>query len=1286
MTIFTFVKAQNTATTIWTETFGLQDTVLKIPTAIDPDGNVLVAGSFIDSVTGPNIVLKKFNRAGSPIWTVDYEGTGYHRDQATAIAIDNNYNIFVGGFTYTNSTNNYDYLVLKYDSAGTLLWTYTYNGTGSAADLVSALVINSGDVYLTGASVGSSTLFDYTTIKLNSSGTLVWNNRYNYLGNDLPFDIDISGTKVFVNGGSQNSIADWDYAQLIYTMSGTPFDTLRTTGTGIGFDHATQAVTDVQGYIYITGAYATVSNGLDYKTIKLDQQGNIKWISTFDGPSHLDDIANSVGVDYYGNVYVTGQSRKSSSHDDYCTIKYDSTGTEQWVRFYNYTLDDRANRLIVGDDNNIYVTGESSNGSNKDFATLAYNPDGDTLWEIRFNGAYNSDDMATNIQKDGDFVYVSGQKKINATTYQYVTIAYGEATYENIPDAFNEPVGSTWFYPDNGQLANDTGGVLGSMDYYSQNQGPAMYLYDSHVSYVFSKIDSDTATTDTLHRVDMNFMTDSIHHVKEEFYPVDKASSHYLNFYLPHCASGVVDVHGYKTLFVDDLYKGIDAYFSSNQAGAKHYFVINRGDISDIVMKFAGDDSISHSLGTYSIHTSIGTLKYDSLVAYEVDASGAIIPNTMQPLDIYADTANGYWHFVPFSYNTSNTLVIMAKKNYTALGGTGNDNLKWSTYLGNSSNDQSGDLASDNDGNFYIAGYSSADFFPNANGQLFYAASTDAFLEKYNAEDGTWGWGTYFGGSSIEVGSSVGVDLQSPNVYLLGQTQSNNIPAGPVIPQYYSYSGSSDIFVAKFSALNGTFDWSTYFGGSGAENIATCATSNDIVYFGGGTWSNNIQIISNGYTQSNANGGNGDGFIGAFKSDGTPFWLSYFGGDGADNVGDIAFDENNHIFITGLTTSANTVSISSPYSGGQTGLFPIGYDNTFTTTPYINGSLNGGLNLLRDAYITEFGSDRKLIWSTFVGGQFQENSYGYGRIETKFSNGISKVFIAGTTASDNFPLNPINTSTGYNQPYLSNITGLNIFLTRFIDRALDWSTLIGGSGDEYLGDIIYTDNFDIYVTGKTATTVGSLNSCNPLTNGNFPLCNSNTNYYFDDTFNSGLYDQYLTGFNDNTELIWSTYFGGEADEDASTLTYIPDLGNGCKLILSGTTNSTSTYPLWQLLPNGYWQPSNAGLKDCSISRFDLDGSCFPVTSVKNVEKQDGFNIFPNPNNGKISIKNNSEFSYKFLKVFSVEGKMLLKIENLSFNSNQTMEIDMKQQLNSGLYFIELGNSTTSNTLKMVVNK
>jgi hypothetical protein len=37
--------AQNAATSVWTDAFGLQDTVVKIPTIIDNLGNLYVAGS-----------------------------------------------------------------------------------------------------------------------------------------------------------------------------------------------------------------------------------------------------------------------------------------------------------------------------------------------------------------------------------------------------------------------------------------------------------------------------------------------------------------------------------------------------------------------------------------------------------------------------------------------------------------------------------------------------------------------------------------------------------------------------------------------------------------------------------------------------------------------------------------------------------------------------------------------------------------------------------------------------------------------------------------------------------------------------------------------------------------------------------------------------------------------------------------------------------------------------------------------------------------------------------------
>lgn len=164
---------------------------------------------------------------------------------------------------------------------------------------------------------------------------------------------------------------------------------------------------------------------------------------------------------------------------------------------------------------------------------------------------------------------------------------------------------------------------------------------------------------------------------------------------------------------MEKLYKGINAYFTSNKAGAKHYFVINRGaDYTDIVMRLAGADSISHSPGTYSIHTGIGSLKYDTLVAYEIDASGAVIPNTMQPLDIYKDTVNGHWHFVPFSYNTSSTLVIMAKKKerQAASQATG---LCWSSYFGGEGFDEIYAVDADASGNAYAGGLTSSHFFPH---------------------------------------------------------------------------------------------------------------------------------------------------------------------------------------------------------------------------------------------------------------------------------------------------------------------------------------------------------------------------------------------------------------------------------------------------------------------------------------------------------------------------------------------------------------------------------------------
>jgi hypothetical protein len=1289
--LINFVFAQNVATEVWSANFGVQDTMLITPMTTDNFGNVYIAGFTLNPTSGADIAVVKYDAHGDTVWTAQYSGSGAYRDQATCINLDNNYNLVVGGFSYISSTNKYDYIVLKYDSSGTQQWVYTYNGTGSLNDGITAITTYNNSIYATGTCDNATSLMDYKTIKLDSLGNLIWNVAYNYTNlYDIPYDIAVIDNNVFVTGGSQSGLTDWDYATVQYSLGGTPIDTLRITGTGFGFDHASQVITDNLGYVYITGAVENSGVGLDYKTVKMTQQGVIKWISTYDNPAHDDDIANSITVDLNGNVYVTGQSKNSSGNFDYCTIKYDSLGSTVWTRFYNNSHDDKATRITSDADNNLYLTGSSSNGANNDFATIGYNTDGDTLWTKRFNGGFNGIDEANFIKEQDGYVYISGQSQINSTQYEYITIAYGQANFKEIGDPFNEPQSSSlWYYPNEGQILNDTGEVA-DIAFYTLNQYPSLYFNKGTLSYVFSIIDTIDATTDTLQRIDMSFMDTSNHVINTRIFPNDE-SSHFLNFYLPHCPTGIVNCYGNKNLFIEDLYEGIDLYYSSNQSGEKHYFVIEPGaKYGNISMKFNGADSIQTSSGKYTLFGSIGNVSYDTLVAYEIDASGNLIPGTSQTIGLYKDTSNQYYHFTTLSFNSSNNLVILVKKSVSSAPLLPLSNINWSTYLGNNSNDDVRDIEADNDGFIFIAGSTNADLFPNlTTAQFIYNASTDAIVQQYDSETGEFVWGTYFGGSSSDLGSSVGVDLANPNIYLLGHANSNNIPSGSL--QYYSYSGSVDIFIAKFSGVNGTLAWSTYFGGSGDENTAACIAYNDKIFFGGFTLSQDIQIYNQGYMQPSWNGGNNDAFIGAFKSNGIPFWLTYFGGNGMDNIGDFSIDDNEHIFITGVTTSNSISSFSSPYSGGQTGSFPIGYDNSLSPTPYLNDDLNLGQgNIFRDGFIAEFDESQKLVWSTFVGGSLQEHAFGYGRIKVKTVNGVNKLFISGMTGSADFPLQTINSSTGFNQPYSSSISGQNIFLTRFIDRVFDWSTLFGGDGNDYLWDMVYADNLDIYLVGKTNSSTGSTNYCGLPSNGDFPLCDQNSNYYFDDIYNGGNYELYLAGFNDNTEIIWSTFVGGQADENFPSVSYVPDIGNGCKLVIAASTNSTvipassSNFPLWQLLPNGYWQPNNSGAIDLTITRFDLTGSCFPITSISESKNGNLVSLFPNPTNGNFLITNESDIDYDYLNIFSVEGKLIFDNNKINLRAGSRMKFDLNKQIQAGIYFLKLGNSDNSQTFKIII--
>jgi hypothetical protein len=152
------------------------------------------------------------------------------------------------------------------------------------------------------------------------------------------------------------------------------------------------------------------------------------WVRRYDGPVNLDDYPAAITVDGSGNAYVTGYSKGSGTDWDYTTIKYFPNGDTGWVRRYNGPGnggDDACD--IAGDDSGYaYVTGTSyGSGANYDCATVKYKPNGDIAWVERYNGPGNLDDVANAIAVDDSRnVYVTGNSKVSETDWDYVTIKY----------------------------------------------------------------------------------------------------------------------------------------------------------------------------------------------------------------------------------------------------------------------------------------------------------------------------------------------------------------------------------------------------------------------------------------------------------------------------------------------------------------------------------------------------------------------------------------------------------------------------------------------------------------------------------------------------------------------------------------------------------------------------------------------------------------------------------------------------------------------------------------------
>jgi hypothetical protein len=392
----------------------------------DSSGNVYVTGGSHGLGTDLDYATIMYNSAGAEQWVARYNGPANGWDRAAAIARDSSGNVYVTGQSLGVGTD-FDYATVKYDSAGKKQWVRRYNGPGNGEDNANAIAVDgSGNVYVTGQSTGLGTGFDYATVKYDSAGKKQWVARLPLSSTANAIAVDGSGNVYVTGRGFCCPGTLPDYTTVKYDSAGQQQWVAYYNGPGNGQDEAYAIAVDSSDNVYVTGKSPGLSGFSDYATVKYDSAGQEQWVARYsNGPT-----AHAIAVDGSGNVYVTGESVESlvgNAVVDYATIKYDSAGQEQWVaRYSGPSVFNRAEAIALDGSGNVYVTGTSLATRSYDYATVKYDSAGQEQWAARYNGPGRGDDEAQGIVVDGSGnVYVTGQSPGRRTTgYDYATIKY----------------------------------------------------------------------------------------------------------------------------------------------------------------------------------------------------------------------------------------------------------------------------------------------------------------------------------------------------------------------------------------------------------------------------------------------------------------------------------------------------------------------------------------------------------------------------------------------------------------------------------------------------------------------------------------------------------------------------------------------------------------------------------------------------------------------------------------------------------------------------------------------
>ncbi|HTF02365.1 MAG TPA: hypothetical protein VK826_00005, partial [Bacteroidia bacterium] len=971
-------KIDGAGTVLWAQQYdgaGHGDDIAADVEVNASTGDVYITGCYYENATdSSNAVTIMYNISGVQQWVATYNGTGSQFDATIALFVDNsNGDVFAAGLEWSG-VNLYDMLLIRYDNTGAQQWVNTLD-YASGNDGLNKIGMSVGKPYVGGGIQDMFGSYEYAVYAFDLSsgglgfgsssvGTTPGFNRLADLAIDDTGNVYITGftfdpvTKYDIRtiklDSNLNVVWSWDY-DAGYNMDDE--------GTGLALDSHNNVI--------VVGYSETAFNGKNYTILKYNNAGALQWIENYDDPYFGDDSASAVviGKNDTDAIYVTGYSFNGSTND-YRTMKLDGQGNPVWAILMNSQLngDDKATAISLDSLGDVIVSGQNKLGD----SVFAYT----TVKYIEKNTTLHKDTISFT---SSSFVFTENRGQLLGTDtaehpeVRFYTLNAHPAIY------FMDTAVSYVFLKNDTSVANTDSIARVDMKFVSSNSDQRIRALDVRDDYCNFFLDhlqggrsrvqnyNQLVSFDVWNGVDVIYGSNM---AGFKYYFVCKpigggGSSNQIDILYEGADSVKIDGSGQLIIYTPfgivvqprpqvwqlDASGNYSALawqpdytmLGTNEVGFTNFgsyntawplvIAVDRGNIQPSV----STDNLMWS--TY-YGQGIGDIFRDIKVAH----SGEV-------------TVCGHTNSFAFPVANAFQTTYGQQRDAILVNFDPNGARNWATYYGGFSMDAALGLDVDVSGNIYFVGYTYSNPDTIADTHPFYTSSGSAYVDSTQSSgdgfivnlraDGQFVfWASYLGGTGTDEANAVVVSPILGDIYVVGKGDTAGFPITGITSWNNTYGGG---MIWKFHP-DGELSYSCFIGPTSNSAVINGILIDSVgnVVIGGSTGTG--FPVTAGCAQFTYGGGPTDGFVAKLSGydDNALIWATYHGGEGADGVTRIdvsPYGTFPNYFATGMTQS-NALPVTNPGGGA-----------------YVDSTKAG----VEDAFVVQFHSTGTRTWATYYG-------------------------------------------------------------------------------------------------------------------------------------------------------------------------------------------------------------------------------------------------------------------------------------------------------------------------------